>query len=60
VIPVTPQDSDDHPVPPGVIPDSAPSANAPAVKPDEPRHSRIGGWIAKIPLLGSVVENGRQ
>ncbi|MGH6682926.1 MAG: hypothetical protein ACRECA_03195 [Pseudolabrys sp.] len=60
VIPATPQDSDDHPVPPGVIPDSEPAANVAAVKPDEPRHSRIGGWIAKIPLLGPVVENGRQ
>ena len=49
----------DHPVPPGAIPDSVP-ANAGAAKPGEPSHSRIGGWIAKIPLLGPVVENGRQ
>jgi hypothetical protein len=60
VVPATPQDRDDHPVPPGVIPDSAPPSDAAVVKPDEPRHSRIGGWIAKIPLLGPVVENGRQ
>lgn len=54
-----PQNDADHPVPPGAIPDSVP-ANTGAAKPGDASHSRIGGWIAKIPLLGPVVENGRQ
>jgi hypothetical protein len=51
----------DHPVPPGAIPDSvAPSEKADAAKPSEQGHSRVRKWISEIPLLGSVVENGRQ
>ncbi len=51
----------DHPVPPGVIPDSVPPPEkADAAKPDEHGHSRVRKWISEIPLLGSVVENGRQ
>jgi hypothetical protein len=51
----------DHPVPPGAIPDSMPpTEKADAAKPDEHGQSRVRKWIAEIPLLGSVVENGRQ
>jgi hypothetical protein len=51
----------DHPVPPGAIPESAPaSEKADATKPDEQGKSRVRKWISEIPLLGSVVENGRQ
>lgn len=51
----------DHPVPPGAIPDSVPPPDkADAAKPDELGHSRVRKWISEIPLLGSVVENGRQ
>jgi hypothetical protein len=51
----------DHPVPPGAIPDAMPSAEkADAAKPDEHGKSRVRKWISEIPLLGSVVENGRQ
>lgn len=51
----------DHPVPPGAIPDSVPPPDrADAAKPDEHGHSRVRKWISEIPLLGSVVENGRQ
>jgi hypothetical protein len=51
----------DHPVPPGAIPDSMPAAErADAAKPDEHGQSRVRKWISEIPLLGSVVENGRQ
>ncbi len=51
----------DHPVPPGAIPDSAPSPEkVDAAKPDEHGQSRVRKWISEIPLLGSVVENGRQ
>jgi hypothetical protein len=45
----------DHPVPPAAIPDAANAA-----KPDEQGHSRVRRWIAKVPLLGNVVENGLQ
>jgi hypothetical protein len=45
----------EHPVPPAAIPDAAD-----AVKPDEQGHSRVRRWIAKVPLLGNVVENGLQ
>jgi len=45
----------DHPVPPESIPD----ANPPA-KPSEPDRSRLGKWISGIPLLGSVLDNGRR
>src|SRR5450631_3669738 len=40
-----------HPVPPAAIPDPADTA---AAKPDE-HHSRIRGWIAKVPLMGNVI-----
>jgi hypothetical protein len=50
----------EHPVPPAAIPDAAPPVNADAVKPDEQGHSRVRRWIAKVPLLGNVVENGLQ
>jgi hypothetical protein len=51
----------DHPVPPGAIPDSVPpTENADAAKPVEHGQSRVRKWISEIPLLGSVVENGRQ
>ena len=46
----------DHPVPPSAIPDPADAATA---KPDE-HHSRIGRWIARVPLLGPMWENGQQ
>jgi hypothetical protein len=51
----------DHPVPPGAIPDSVPPPEkADAAKPDAHGQSRVRKWISEIPLLGSVVENGRQ
>jgi hypothetical protein len=48
----------DHPVPPGSIPDAAPSTDA--AKPAEQGQSRIGKWISAIPLLGPVVDNARR
>jgi hypothetical protein len=53
------QANDDHPVPPGSIPDYVPPTNGDAARPDEHSRSRIGKWISAIPLLGSVVDNGR-
>ena len=53
--PVPVQADAEHPVPPAAIPDAAD-----AVKPDEQGHSRVRRWIAKVPLLGNVVENGLQ
>lgn len=51
----------DHPVPPGAIPDSVPPPEkVDAAKSDEHGQSRVRKWISEIPLLGSVVENGRQ
>jgi hypothetical protein len=51
----------DHPVPPGAIPESAPPVEkADTAKPEEHGKSRVRKWISEIPLLGSVVENGRQ
>ena len=59
--PPTQQADVDHPVPPGAIPDAMPPAEkADAAKPDEHGQSRVRKWISEIPLLGSVVENGRQ
>jgi hypothetical protein len=55
VIAAVPRDAD-HPVPPGAIPDPSEVTTANADKP----HSRIGRWIAHVPLLGPVWENGRQ
>lgn len=56
--PVAVQATDNHPVPPESIPDSAPPANV--AKPDEHGRSRIGKWISTIPLLGPAVDNARQ
>ena len=53
--PPVPQTDPDHPVPPGAIPNADDVA---AAKP-EPHHSRIGQWIAKVPLMGKVIDNGR-
>lgn len=51
----------DHPVPPAAIPDSmSPPEKADEAKTDGQGHSRIRRWISEIPLLGPVVENGRQ
>jgi hypothetical protein len=59
--PAAQQADTDYPVPPGAIPDSAPPAEkAEAAKPEERSPSRVRKWISEIPLLGSVVENGRQ
>jgi len=44
-----------HPVPPAAIPNPADAA---AAKPVEHR-SLIGRWVARVPLLGPVWENGR-
>jgi hypothetical protein len=46
----------DHPVPPAAIPESASPTDA--AKPNEQGHPRIRGWIAKIPLMGNVINNG--
>ena len=54
--PVVPPANPDHPVPPAAIPDPADMAVA---GPGE-HHSRIGRWIARVPLLGSMWENGRR
>jgi hypothetical protein len=56
--PATPPQADaDHPVPPSMIPESAAAADADAAKTDEQSHSRVRKWIAKIPLVNTVVEN---
>lgn len=56
-----PQQTDaNHPVPPGTIPDAPPSSNTELANVDEHHRSRIGKWISEIPLLGSIVDNGRQ
>jgi hypothetical protein len=52
--PAAPQADANHPVPPGAIPDPVDAA---AATPDE-HHSRIRGWIAKVPLMGNVINNG--
>jgi hypothetical protein len=52
--PPAPQADPDHPVPPAAIPSPDDVAAAKA----EPQHSRIGRWIAKIPLMGNVINNG--
>jgi hypothetical protein len=46
----------DHPVPPGAIPDPAEAANADA----NDHRSHVRRWIAKIPLMGNVIDNGLQ
>jgi len=56
-----PQQADaNHPVPPGSIPDAPSSADTELANVDEHHRSRIGKWISGIPLLGPIVENGRQ
>jgi hypothetical protein len=50
---------DDHPVPPESIPDAASPGSADTARPEEHERSRIGKWISTIPLLGSMVDNGR-
>ncbi len=52
--PPVPQSDASHPVPPAAIPDPADVA---AVEPQE-HPSRIRHWIAKIPLMGNVINNG--
>jgi hypothetical protein len=47
-----PQVDADHPVPPSAIPQSAPPDQA-----DVQGRSRVRRWIAKIPLVNTVVEN---
>ena len=56
--PAVPQADANHPVPPAAIPESASPTNA--ASQDEHGHSRVRKWIAKVPLLGNVVENGWQ
>lgn len=51
--PPMPQADPDHPVPPAAIPNADDMA---AAKPEQ-HHSRIGRWIAKIPLMGNVIDN---
>jgi hypothetical protein len=53
--PAVPRADPEHPVPPAAIPDPEEAA---AAKP-EPHQSRIGRWIARVPLLGPVWENGQ-
>jgi hypothetical protein len=53
--PAVPRADPEHPVPPAAIPDPEDAA---AAKP-EPHQSRIGRWIARVPLLGPVWENGQ-
>ena len=48
----------DHPVPPSAIPESVSPDNA--AKLDEQERSRVRKWIAKIPLVNTVVENAWQ
>jgi fused signal recognition particle receptor len=48
--------ADEHPVPPGAIPDPAEVAAADA----NDHRSRVRRWIAKIPLMGNVIDNGLQ
>jgi hypothetical protein len=53
--PAAPRQVDrDHPVPPGAIPDPAEAASADA----NDHRSRVRRWIAKIPLMGNVIDNG--
>jgi len=53
-----PRPDAEHPVPPQAIPDSVPPDNADAARPDEQGHPRIRRWVAKIPLMGNVINNG--
>jgi hypothetical protein len=53
--PLAPQADPDHPVPPAAIPEAASPTDA--ASQDEHGHSRVRKWIAKIPLVNTVVEN---
>ena len=53
--PLAPQADPDHPVPPAAIPESASPTDA--ASQDEHGHSRVRKWIAKIPLVNTVVQN---
>jgi hypothetical protein len=53
----------DHPVPPGSIPASTLATPTPVradaeVNGEESGQSKIGSWIAQIPLVGRVIERG--
>jgi hypothetical protein len=52
--PPAPKADADHPVPPDAIPDPAEVAAAEA----NDHRSRVRRWIAKIPLMGNVIDNG--
>ena len=52
--PPAPKADADHPVPPSAIPDPAEVAAAEA----NDHRSRVRRWIAKIPLMGNVIDNG--
>jgi hypothetical protein len=52
---IAPPPDANHPVPPGAIPDPSELA----AKPDK-QPSRISRWIARVPLIGPVWENGQQ
>jgi hypothetical protein len=54
--PAVPPADPDHPVPPGAIPESASPTDAASL--DEHGHSRIRKWIAKVPLMGNMINNG--
>ncbi len=43
----------DHPVPPGLIPEASPVANA--VPLDSRSGSHLAGWVARIPLVGHMI-----
>ena len=53
-----PQPDTEHPVPPEAIPEPVPPDHADAAKAGDQGHSGVREWIAKIPLLGPVVDNG--
>jgi DnaK suppressor protein len=55
--PAAPPADPDHPLPPASIPDPVPPTNADAATPAEQGRSRIGNWIAHVPLLRTVIEN---
>ncbi len=52
--PPAPRTEAGHPVPPAAIPDPAEVAAAEA----NDHRSRVRRWIAKIPLMGNVIDNG--
>jgi hypothetical protein len=54
----TPQPDAEHPVPPEAIPEPVPPDHTDAAKAGDQGRSGVREWIAKIPLLGPVVDNG--